>query len=90
MLAIARNGSTSKGGYPILFNSSRGSGSGLHTPHMRVHGDQQVIKLGTLRKYTAHNMGKLETTSWKMKYVELSPGKLSYSDGSSPTLLGIR
>lgn len=43
----------------------------------------RVIRSGTLRKATARSVGRLETTTWKTKYVELTPGKFAYADGSS-------
>ena len=50
----------------------QGSGSGRNT-----------IRSGTLRKATARSVGRLETTTWKTKYVELTPGKFAYADASS-------
>lgn len=48
----------------------------------------RVIRSGTLRKATARSVGRLETTTWKTKYVELTPGRFAYADG--PSVLGKR
>lgn len=42
-----------------------------------------ILKSGTLRKATARCVGRLETTTWKTKNIELSPGRFAYADGGS-------
>ncbi|CAM9489250.1 unnamed protein product [Laminaria digitata] len=60
-----------------------------HTAEKRVRlqasgsGHRYTIRSGTLRKATARSVGRLETTTWKTKYVELTPGKFAYADASS-------
>lgn len=44
---------------------------------------RSVIKGGSLRKATSRSVGRLETTTWKTKRVELSPGRFAYADGGS-------
>lgn len=47
-----------------------------------------VFKSGILRKATARSVGRLETMTWKIKYVELTPGRFAYADSQS--ILGKR
>lgn len=49
----------------------------------------RILKLGHLRKATARSVGRLEKTTWKTKYVELTAGSFAYSDGG-PSVLGKR
>ncbi|CAM9377396.1 unnamed protein product, partial [Hapterophycus canaliculatus] len=49
----------------------------------------RIIKSGILRKATARSVGRLEKTTWKNKYVELTPGSFSYFD-SGANVLGKR
>lgn len=49
----------------------------------------RILKSGTLRKATARSVGRLEKTTWKTKYVELTPGSFAYSD-NGPSVLGKR
>ena len=46
-------------------------------------GHRHTIRSGTLRKATARSVGRLETTTWKTKHIELTPGKFAYADTSS-------
>eukprot|EP00752_Nemacystus_decipiens_P001235 g1234.t1 len=47
----------------------------------------RILKSGNLRKATARSVGRLEKTTWKTKYVELTPGSFAYSD-NGPSVLG--
>lgn len=49
----------------------------------------RLLKSGTLRKATARSVGRLGKTTWKTKYVELTPGSFAYSDNGA-TVLGKR
>lgn len=66
-------------------NAGNGAGRGLvHEQGLR----KRMIKSGMLRKAPARFVGQLDTTKWKTKYIELTPGRFSYADGSS--MLGKR
>lgn len=55
-----------------------------------LHADRpRILKSGNLRKATARSVGRLEKTTWKTKYVELTPGSFAYSD-NGPSVLGKR
>ncbi|CAM9277354.1 unnamed protein product, partial [Choristocarpus tenellus] len=45
------------------------------------------IKSGQLRKARLHHVGRLETTTWKTKLVEVTPGQLAYYP-DNPSVLG--
>lgn len=50
---------------------------------------KRLIKSGALRKATSKSVGRFETTRWKTKNVELTPGRLAYAD-EGPSVLGKR
>lgn len=72
---------TGKTGEGVRFQFQHESGSTMYRP--------RLIKSGTLRKATARSVGRLGKTTWKTKYVELTPGSFAYSD-NGPTVLGKR
>lgn len=47
---------------------------------------KNLVKSGALRKATSNSLGRLETTRWKTKYVEVTPGRLAYADEGSSVL----
>lgn len=67
-------------------NVGGGAFSGVIEARARLQGGgagRQTIRSGNLRKATARSVGRLETTTWKTKYIELTPGKFAYADASS-------
>lgn len=70
-----------KAGEGVRFQFQHETGSNANRP--------RILVSGNLRKATARSVGRLEKTTWKTKYVELTPGSFAYSD-SGPSVLGKR
>lgn len=70
----------------VLSGVGRNAGRGLKFHYSGLN--RQIIKAGILRKATARSVGRLEKTTWKNKYIELTPGMFAYADG--PSVLGKR